>query len=281
MQLQNRYDVAIIGGGLAGLACSILLAKAGCSVVVFEKDKYPFHKVCGEYVSMESWDFLQGLGLSLQQLQLPIITKLQVTSTNGASFITKLPLGGFGISRYLFDNLLFGLAKQSGVTVLEQTKVEDVVFEEGFTISFSTKQKFEQHTTRSVVCCGAYGKRSNLDVKWRRKFLQQNNRYSQNYVGVKYHIKSDWDESIIALHNFANGYCGISKIEEDKFCLCYLTIASNLKKNRNNINQMEENILYRNPHLKKIFTTSNFMGDFPVTISQISFYQKTQVENYI
>jgi menaquinone-9 beta-reductase len=39
------YDVAIVGGGLAGLALSIQCAKAGYTTILFEKEKYPFHKV--------------------------------------------------------------------------------------------------------------------------------------------------------------------------------------------------------------------------------------------
>ena len=45
--VQNEYDVVIVGGGLAGLALSIQLAKKGYKIVVLEKEQYPFHKVCG------------------------------------------------------------------------------------------------------------------------------------------------------------------------------------------------------------------------------------------
>ena len=62
METQAKtYDCGIIGGGLAGLCLAIQLADRGISVVLFEKNQYPFHKVCGEYISMESWDFLEGL----------------------------------------------------------------------------------------------------------------------------------------------------------------------------------------------------------------------------
>ncbi|MGZ8558862.1 MAG: NAD(P)/FAD-dependent oxidoreductase [Chitinophagaceae bacterium] len=88
------YDVAMVGGGLAGLALSIQLAKQGHRVIVFEKEEYPFHKVCGEYISLESWDFLMSLGLDLQQMDLPMITQLQVSSLNGKIIEQKLPLGG-------------------------------------------------------------------------------------------------------------------------------------------------------------------------------------------
>ena len=43
-------DAIIIGGGLAGLTCAILLQKNGYEVTLIEKKKYPFHRVCGEYV---------------------------------------------------------------------------------------------------------------------------------------------------------------------------------------------------------------------------------------
>ncbi|MDQ6757933.1 MAG: FAD-binding protein, partial [Bacteroidota bacterium] len=83
MNDDKLYDAAIVGGGLAGLTLSIQLAKAGYNVILFEKEKYPFHKVCGEYISLESWDFIKRLGLNLDEMNLPIIKKLIVSSPNG------------------------------------------------------------------------------------------------------------------------------------------------------------------------------------------------------
>src|SRR5687767_9283184 len=71
MNSGTTYDVAIIGGGLGGLSLSIQLARKGYRVVLFEKEKYPYHKVCGEYISMEAWPFLEALGVPLATMQLP------------------------------------------------------------------------------------------------------------------------------------------------------------------------------------------------------------------
>ncbi len=272
--LNTDYDIAIIGGGLAGLAASIQLSRKGHSVILFEKEEYPFHKVCGEYISLESWNFLQSLGLLLQTMNLPLIDTLQLTAPNGKELITKLPLGGFGISRYLLDKSLADIAVASGVVLLQKTKVDDVKREDdSFVVPFSGR------FIKAKVCCAAYGKRSNLDIKWKRPFLQQTNARLNNYVGIKYHIKTAWKENVIGLHNFENGYCGISKIEGDEYCLCYMTKAENLKTCGNDVAQMQERILSQNPHLKKIFSIAEVMRDFPVTISQISFSQKAKVEN--
>ncbi|HEY8658184.1 MAG TPA: NAD(P)/FAD-dependent oxidoreductase [Hanamia sp.] len=270
------YDVAIIGGGLAGLSLSILLANTGYKIILFEKEKYPFHRVCGEYISMESWKFIESLGLPLSQLDLPVIKKLRVSSPGGNFLDAKLDLGGFGISRYFLDNELKQIAEKNGVIILEETKVNEVIFhDEIFTVKYNGGE-----ITSSVVA-GSFGKRSNLDVKWQRKFIKQKPGKLNNYIGVKYHVKSEFPPDTIALHNFKDGYCGISKVEKDEYCLCYLTTAQNLKDNHNSIKEMEKNILYQNPFLKKIFLESEFLFAEPVTISQISFDKKTQVTDHV
>src|SRR5215831_9405600 len=95
MNSDRSYDVAIVGGGLAGLALSIQCARQGYRTILFEKEKYPFHKVCGEYISFESWNFLEDLGVPLGQMKLPKITRLVVTAPNGKELRHDLPLGGF------------------------------------------------------------------------------------------------------------------------------------------------------------------------------------------
>lgn len=275
----GAYDVAIIGGGLAGLAASILLAREGFSVVLFEKERYPFHKVCGEYISMESYGFLQGLGIPLGDMMLPVIRKLQLTAPNGSSFQTSLEQGGFGISRYQMDHKLAQIAKQEGVLLMEATKVQHVSGVHPFSIEASSLT-FGQISIKATVCLAAYGKKANLDTKWKRGFLQQHAGL-QNFIGVKYHGTTAWPEDTIGLHNFKDGYCGISKIEEGKYCLCYLTTAANLNRCNNDIGRMEKEVLSKNPHLHRIFNNMKIDTAFPVTISQINFHSRSQVENGI
>jgi flavin-dependent dehydrogenase len=270
------YDIGIIGGGLAGLSLALLAAQAGYAVVLFEKENYPFHKVCGEYISMESFDFLVRLGLPLHDWNLPVIKKLEVSSGRGKKYEFPLDTGGFGISRYTIDAALFELAKQNGVRVFENEKVSDVQFEQ----DAHNIQTDKRNVTATTVA-GAYGKRSNLDVKWKRSFTEMKAGKMNNYIGIKYHIQTDHPGDRIALHNFKNGYCGISAVEGNRYCLCYLTIAGNLAANHNSIQQMQENVLYQNPELKRIFTKSQFLYGAPLTISQVSFEGKTQIENHV
>ena len=270
------YDLAVTGGGLAGLAVSILSARKGHSVILFEKEKYPFHRVCGEYISRESWDFLQGLGLDLPSMNVSAIDKLQVSSINGKLLQQRLPLGGFGISRYKLDHVLARIAEKEGVQLREQTTVNDTYF---------TGEGFELVTTagsfRSRMVVGSYGKRGKLDIKWKRPFIMAKKNKLNNYIGVKYHVRSSFPTDTIALHLFPKGYCGISKVEDDKYNLCYLTTAANLQQCGGDPNKMEKEILSRNPYLGKIFSEAEKLMDQPVIISQISFDKKTQVEDHV
>lgn len=265
MQIDEHklYDCVIIGGGLAGLCLSIQLAKKGHSVVLIEKNNYPFHKVCGEYISMESWSFLEELGLPLSQLDLPIIDTLHVTAQNGFKISSTLKLGGFGISRYTLDYLLAKEATKQGVLVIEGCKVTNVGFIESIyeiqTIHFKLRAK---------IVCGSYG-------KIEPAFIDRSSASRKgDYIAVKYHIRTYFPENVIELHNFKDGYCGISKVDNETYCLCYLTTVKNLQKCNNSIKLMEESILMQNPYLKKYFSEAKQLFDKPLTISQIRFSKK-------
>lgn len=269
------YQIAIAGGGLAGLCLAIQAANAGYSVVLFEKEQYPYHKVCGEYISMEAYPFLERLGVPLSQWQLPRISRLTASDVAGRLYPFNLPLGGFGISRYKLDDYLSKLAVEKGVHLLTQTKVTDVQFVSGKCII-----KTADRTFMCDVAVGAFGKRSNLDIKWNRGFVHSKAGKLTNYIGIKYHIEYNHPGSEIYLHNFKDGYCGLSKIEDNRSCLCYLTTSANLQQSGNSIAALEKKVLCKNPALKEIFTRARFLYDKPLAISQISFNKKTQVEQH-
>ena len=268
------YDFVIIGGGLAGLMNAIILGKAGFKVVLLEKNTYPFHRVCGEYVSNETLPLLKGLlGIDPFAWGAVSISRLQLTSLTGRSLELPLQSGGFGISRYLLDAKLAVIAATNGVEIVERCLVERIerVGEHKFT---TTNIKGQHWNSRWVIA--AYGKRSNIDKQLNRHFFTRRS----PYVGVKYHIKIKHNQDLIALHNFEQGYCGISRIEEDKCCLCYLVARKQLRKH-GTITQLEAKILHENPFLKEIFSQAEILYDSPKVISEISFAPKTLVEDGI
>ncbi|WP_162055519.1 NAD(P)/FAD-dependent oxidoreductase [Pontibacter pamirensis] len=265
-------DVIIIGGGLAGLVSALNLAKAGLQVTLVEKKAYPFHRVCGEYVSNEVLPYLRMLGVQLSSLNPARISRFMLSSPTGKTLEAKLDLGGFGLSRFTFDNYLYQLAQEQGATFRLHQTVQEVTFaDDAFTVALSNGESL-----RAKVVLGAYGKRANLDRQLNRSFFRKHS----PYIGIKYHLRYDFPKDLIALHNFRNGYAGISAIEDNRYCFCYLTTRQNLKQH-GSIPAMEQTVLYRNPHLHRIFEEAEFLYEQPEVINEISFATKTCIENHM
>ena len=268
--MKTNPDVIVIGGGLAGLAGAIHLSKKGLKVTLIEKSEYPRHKVCGEYISNEILPYLSWLDIKILELNPEKISSFEFTTQKGKMATAKLPLGGFGISRYMLDYILYQKALSNGCVILKEN-VTDISFANDV---FSVKTP--NQTVHSAVVLGAFGKRSNIDQFLTRDFILK----KSPWLAVKAHYSGKVSDGMVALHNFNGGYCGVSKVENDIINICYLADYATFKKYKN-IEDYQKNVLYKNKHLKSVFENSNLLFDKPLTISQISFDKKRPVENHI
>ncbi len=130
------YDVIVIGGGLAGLTSALHLAKKDLSVLLIEQHPYPRHKVCGEYLSNEILPYWKALGVDPFEYGAKKIDQFTLSTPQGRSITTKLPLGGFGISRYRIDWELAEKAKEAGATIVHAKVIET---------------KFENHQSKTTL----------------------------------------------------------------------------------------------------------------------------------
>jgi flavin-dependent dehydrogenase len=271
-KIVNLYQIIIIGGGLAGLVNALQLSKAGLSVCLIEKKAYPFHKVCGEYVSNEVLPFLRTLGFDPFDLGAKAVKRFELSAVSGVKTQAKLPLGGFSLSRFAFDKALYQLGLAAGVEFILEDEVSEVQqTESGFAI-----QTRKGRALQAEIIIGAYGKRSSIDKTLGRSFIQQRT----PYMGVKCHYEGDFPEDLVALHNFKGGYCGLSVVETGFVNVCYLCWEDNLK-NYKDIHAMELGMLTQNPHLKPVFEDWKPVFKAPLAISQIYFQAKSIVENGI
>ena len=266
----NIYDVIIVGGGLAGLTAAIHLRRKNYHVLVIEKEPYPHHKVCGEYLSNEVLPYLNSLEVTLPTTI--SIDTLEFSSQKGSLLRLSLPLGGMGISRYALDDTLYKKALEIGATVTFATVCSIHFNSKEFTVETDNGRKY---TATFVI--GAYGKRANLDKFLKRPFVSK----KSPWLGVKAHYNfPDFPDNKVGLHNFEGGYAGLSKTETGAVNFCYLTTYKSFQQ-VGNIDGFNESIVAKNPFLGAFLEEATPLFDNPLSIAQISFEHKKSIENHI
>ncbi len=267
----SKNRIIIVGGGLAGLTAAIHLAQKGQKITLFEKDNFPHHKVCGEYLSREVKPYLDDLGVPLNELQPKIIDKLLYSTPSGRSVNVDLPLGAFGVSRYALDNLFYETAKDKGVEVIQEKVLEIKYLEDHFKVITSEEEYFADFVL------GSFGKRSLLDKNLERKFFKE----PAPWVAVKSHYRlKDFPDDLVALHNFKGGYCGLSRTESGDINMCYLATYESFKQHKDP-EKFNEKVLRKNPFLNKFLAEASPVFGQPLTIAQISFSKKEAVEDHV
>ena len=196
----NVYDVAVIGAGPAGSAAAITATRAGQRVLLLDKDEFPRHKVCGEFVSFESTRLLESL-LS-QMRRFPRIQRVRLFRGNDV-YEGALRAAALSISRYELDAMLLDAARNSGADVRTRCRVLAVTpIDEGFAIE-SDQDEFR---ARHVV---------NASGRW-SELREDRTLPDERWIGIKQHFTEAEPPASTDLYFFADGYCGVQPIAADR-----------------------------------------------------------------
>jgi len=194
--MEMTCDVAIVGGGPAGTAAAISAARAGLRTILFERGRFPRHKVCGEFVSAESHQLLADLlGSDHALLKTPPAISGARMFSDGRCVEFSLGSAGWSISRHDLDAALWDAAKSSGVDCRELVTAE-LVNKGSVTVQGSVV------TAGSVL--NATGRWSNL----KRPVTVP----SPRWIGLKAHFTGEQAPPSTDIYFFEGGYCGVQPI---------------------------------------------------------------------
>ena len=118
-------EVLILGGGVAGCAASIALARKGRSVTLIEREPTPRHKVCGEFLSGEALEDLHLLGIDVTSLGAVPIDYVRLAAARRAA-TAPLPFPAKSLTRKALDTALIAEAIAAGVRVERGRSVQSL-----------------------------------------------------------------------------------------------------------------------------------------------------------
>jgi len=122
-------EVLIIGGGVAGCAAAIGLARNGVRVRLIERETEPRHKVCGEFLSGEALEDLHALGINVASLGAVQIEYVRLAAARRAAE-APLPFPAASLTRKTLDTALLAEAVAAGVHVEQGYRVQSLCHSE-------------------------------------------------------------------------------------------------------------------------------------------------------
>src|SRR5215510_3285839 len=177
MTTGNNYDVIVIGGGPAGSTVASILAREGCKVVLFEKEKFPRHHI-GESLMTDTYWTFQRMGF-LEKLKSSAFTqKYSVQFANQAGkeshpfyffeAIHNESAVTWQVTRAVFDKMLIEHATEQGADVHQGVAVKQVLFEGDRAVGVDVKMKDGlSQTFYAKVIVDATGQSAILSNKFR------------------------------------------------------------------------------------------------------------------
>ncbi len=269
----RRVDHLVIGGGPAGSMAALRLAAAGRQVMLLEKESFPHHKVCGEFLSHEAVGYLHQVGVAPRNLGAAVIRHLRLSA--GAKLIAApLPFQALSLSRRVLDEALLARVEEKGCQVLRGVAVESL------TPHVRDPHGSDPHgsdwlatltngeSLRAPAIFLATGKH-NL-----RGFDRAPAKQS-DLIGFKLHWRLA-PAQILALREhmdlylFPGGYGGLSLIEDDVANLCLVARRSTLR-SLGGWPQLLASILRGNCHLRQLLEGATALWPRPLAISPIPY----------
>lgn len=253
-----KLRIAIVGAGPAGTSLAIRLAQQDLEITLVERETFPRHKLCGEFISPECLSHFEELGV-LEEMLAAGGTRIDETrfyAPGGRSF--SVSSGAFhghgfalGLSRAEMDNRLLQRAKSVGVSVYEDSIVNAVSTSNGRIAGLTARRgNGEMFDVPADLFVDATGRARVLS-----KLLEKNKSGRpvrtvpgrSIFVGFKSHLKgAAIANGTCEIYLFPGGYGGLSPVEVGLTNHCFMVKSSIAREFGGDVEKIVEKVVTRN-----------------------------------
>ncbi len=151
MSSEEKFDVIIVGAGLAGITCALVCARAGLSVVVFERGEYPGSKnLSGGIIYTPVINELLPNFFEVAPLERPVIKRAFAFLSKDSSLKIEMSFREFAeppfnhsftVLRGKFDRWYASKAEEEGAFIINETVVDDVIWRNGRVVGVKVRRE--------------------------------------------------------------------------------------------------------------------------------------------
>lgn len=235
----RRADPLIIGGGPAGAAAAIALARGGTRALVIERNRETGDALCGGFLSWRSLATLEQLGLSPDALGGHAIDRVRLFA-EGNMGEAPLPGRAIGVSRHRLDGTLLAMAEHSGAQI-----------ERGVAVRHAEPSRVETVDGAEIACDTLFLATGKHDCRGLQRPRAGN---GDPVLGLRYRIAPSPHlarliGSAIELHLFRGGYAGLLLQEDGSANLCIAVHKSRIGESGGSPRALLETIAAESPQL--------------------------------
>ncbi|MGQ0540630.1 MAG: NAD(P)/FAD-dependent oxidoreductase [Blastocatellia bacterium] len=266
--------IVIVGAGPAGASLSIRLAKLGFAVSLIERETFPRHKLCGEFISPECLGHFEELGVLDEMLVAggEHIHETRFFSQNGRS--VAVPSRWFGgdfalsLSRAEMDNRLLKRAKCLGVDVREGQSVSGVLDSDSGSVRGLRLRSNSGEITEITgdIIIDATGRSrvvARLVEKKKRSPASNISPARPKFVGFKTHLRnSGVPQGVCEIYSFRGGYSGLSRVEGGHSNHCFIVQAEKVQECGSDPERVVSEVVFQNPRARDNMELSVAAGDW-------------------
>ena len=270
-KIQNpKSKILIVGAGPAGASLAIRLEQSGFEVSLIEREDFPRHKLCGEFISPECLSHFQELGVLDSMLSAGggRITQTVFYAPNGKNVVVPTEWfgnssGALSLSRAEMDFRLLEKAREVGVRVLEETQAVGILFEKGLVYGIKVKSKDgKTYEIAADLTIDATGRANVLGKLAEKSFLTQSRQDAKSpsekiqnskfkiqnrLVGFKTHLKNvNLEKNRCEIYFFRGGYGGLSRVENGLANHCFLIKSDVVKEFNGDAEKIVEEVIFKN-----------------------------------
>ena len=257
-------EVLVVGGGVAGCAASIALARKGRSVTLIEREPVPRHKVCGEFLSGEALEDLHALGIDVVSLGAVALNQVRLAAAKRAAE-APLPFPAASLTRKALDTALIAEAVAAGVRLERGRSVHSLsrTASNIWQATLADGSTFEAPT--AFLATGKHDLRGHSRPKDPHQWVAFK-MYYQLSAAQTFHLANASELTL-----YAGGYGGIQPVEDGVANFCCVVQRRYFARAGRRWEGLLAKMQQECPHLSMRLDGAVPMLDKPITITHIPY----------